>query len=114
MTASYNPQWGMALMFWWGGWLLANYGDVFSYRDYLVSMFGLFFSLYGLALAAEGMVDKEKAKRAAARIFELIDRKSLIDPLSETGRTDLYDSFEGEGGEGLLHTTPVYDRVASM
>ena len=44
----------MALMFWWGGWLLANYNDVFSYNDYLVSLFALLFSLYGLAMAAEG------------------------------------------------------------
>ena len=79
----------MALMFWWGGWLLANYNDTFSYRDYLVSMFGMLFSLYGLALAADGMVDKDKAKRAAARIFALIDRESLIDPLSDEGKKDL-------------------------
>ena len=78
-------------MFWWGGYLLANYGDIFVYRDYLISMFGLFFSLYGLALATEGMVDKDKAKKAAERIFDLIDRESLIDPLSESGRTDLYE-----------------------
>ena len=79
----------MALMFWWGGWLLSKYTDVFTYRDYLVSMFGLMFSLYGLALAAEGMSDKEKATKAAQRIFDLIDRQSLIDPLGEEGQKDL-------------------------
>jgi ATP-binding cassette subfamily B (MDR/TAP) protein 1 len=78
-------MWGMGLMFWWGGWLLYNYPDTYSYRNYLISMFSMMFCLYGLTLATEGTVDREKAKRAAARIFELTDRKSLIDPLSTEG-----------------------------
>jgi hypothetical protein len=48
-------------------------------------MFSMMFCLYGLTLATEGTVDREKAKRAAARIFELTDRKSLIDPLATEG-----------------------------
>ena len=89
--------WGLALMFWWGGWLLANYKNVFTYTDYLISMFSLFLSLYGLALAAEGMVDMEKARRAAARIFELIDRESSINPLSDEGLKDFDTSKKGLG-----------------
>jgi len=73
-------------MFWWGAWLLSNYPDKFTYREYLISMFALFFSLYGLTLAAQGAVNREKAKQAAARIFELTDRESLIDPLSDSGK----------------------------
>lgn len=76
-------------MFWWGGWLLFNFDDVFEYRDYLVSMFSLLFSLYGLTVAAQGAVDRDKAKRAAARIFELTDRQSLIDPLSTHGEYEV-------------------------
>ena len=45
-------------------------------------MWALLFSLYGLAIAAQGAVNREKAKLAAHRIFELVDRKSKIDPLS--------------------------------
>ena len=82
-------MWGLALMFWWGGWLLWKYPDTWSYLDFLISMFALFFSLYGLTLATQGAVNREKAKRAAARIFELTDRQSLIDPLSEEGRKDV-------------------------
>jgi ABC-type multidrug transport system fused ATPase/permease subunit len=79
-------MWGLAILFWWGGWLLFRYKDVFSYRDFLISMMALLFSLYGLALAAQGAANREKAKQAAARIFALIDRKSLIDPQGETGK----------------------------
>ncbi|CAB9500444.1 Leptomycin B resistance protein pmd1 [Seminavis robusta] len=105
-------MWGMALMFWWGGWLLRNHGDSFTYRDYLISMFGLFFSLYGLALAFEGMVDKDKAKLAALRVFELIDRASLIDPLSEEGMKDLcYDSVTGMSSEDFKYDDLTSDGV---
>merc|ERR1711976_180863 len=39
----FSQLWGMALMFWWGGWLLANHSDKFSFRDFMVSMFALCF-----------------------------------------------------------------------
>jgi hypothetical protein len=82
-------MWGIALMFWWGGWLLAGYPVVYTYRAFLISMFSLLFSLYGITIATEGAVDRTKAKRAAARIFELTDRQSLIDPLSPEGLKDI-------------------------
>jgi hypothetical protein len=41
--------------------------------------------MYGLTLAFQGAVDREKAKAAAERIFTLTDRKSHIDPLSDEG-----------------------------
>jgi ATP-binding cassette subfamily B (MDR/TAP) protein 1 len=72
-------------MFFWGGWLLVRYPGTFSYRDYLISMFALFFSMYGLTVAAQGAINREKAKVAASRIFALTDRRSEIDPLSEDG-----------------------------
>jgi len=82
-------MWCFALMFWWGGWLLFKYSDIFSYRDYLISLWGLFFSMYGLTIAFQGAIDREKAKMAAHRIFTLIDRQSEIDPLSEEGKKDI-------------------------
>lgn len=78
-------MWGTGFLFWWGSWLVNRYPDTFQSRGFLISMFGLLFSLYGLAIAAEGAVDQKKAKLAAARIFEIIDRKSLIDPISDEG-----------------------------
>ena len=77
----FAQMWSMALLFWSGGRLLET-GE-FSYRAFLISMFALMFSLYGLSLAAQGAVNREKAKLAAARIFELVDRQSLIDPIPE-------------------------------
>jgi ATP-binding cassette subfamily B (MDR/TAP) protein 1 len=81
--------WGFALMFWWGSWLLTNYPETYSYRSYLISMFSLFFSMYGMTTAAQGAVNREKAKAAGKRIFELTDRKSQIDPLSDDGMKDV-------------------------
>ena len=43
-------------------------------------------SLSGTAAAAQGATDRGKANAAAQRIFELVDRKSSIDPLSEGGK----------------------------
>ena len=81
--------WGIALMFWWGGWLLSNYSTTFSYRDFLISMFSLLYSLSGMAIATQGATDRGKAKLAADRIFELTDRETAIDPLSEEGKKDV-------------------------
>ena len=36
-------MWGMALMFWWGAWVLVKYPNNFTYRDFLISMFALLF-----------------------------------------------------------------------
>lgn len=79
-------QWGMALMFYWGGWLLYKFPESFTYRAFLISMFSLLFSLSGTASAAQGITDRTKANEAALRIFSLIDRKSKIDPLSGEGK----------------------------
>ena len=82
-------MWGLALLFWWGSWLLHNNPNEFSYREFLISMFSLLFSINGLVIAAQGAVDRKEAQRAAQRIFELMDRQSLIDPLSPEGKKDL-------------------------
>jgi hypothetical protein len=39
-----------------------------------------------MGFAAQNATDRKKAKEAARRIFELIDRQSAIDPLSDEGR----------------------------
>eukprot|EP00980_Cylindrotheca_fusiformis_P003513 scaffold781_cov132-Cylindrotheca_fusiformis.AAC.32 len=77
-------MWGYALMFYFGSWLLLNRG--YGMRDYLVSLFSLMLSLTGLAAAMSGLTDIEDAKAAAGRVFDLIDRQSEIDPLSDKGK----------------------------
>jgi len=77
--------WGIALMYWFGAWVLHNNPDTYTFTDFVVSMFALFFSLYGLTVALEGATDRKRATLAADRIFDLIDRKSAIDPLSDSG-----------------------------
>ena len=79
-------QWSNALQFFFGGWLLFNYPDVYTFEDFLVSMFALLFSLFALGAATMGASDKDEAKKAAGRIFYLLGRKSAIDPLSTDGR----------------------------
>lgn len=80
---------GIALMFFVGGWLLVTYPSKFSFQDFLISMFSLLYSVSGVGIAAQGATDREAAKQAAHRIFELIDRQSAIDPLSEDGKKDV-------------------------
>merc|ERR1711915_223412 len=81
---SFFQMWGYALMFYFGSWLLLNRD--YEIRDYFVSLFGLMLSLTGLATALSGLTDAEKAKAAAQRIFELTERVSEIDPLSDEGK----------------------------
>jgi len=82
---SFFQMWGYALMFYSGSWLQLNRG--YTMRSYLISLFALMLSLTGLASAMAGLTDAKKAEEAAGRIFELIDRKSEIDPLSDEGKT---------------------------
>ena len=82
-------QWSFALLFWWGGWLIDRYPNTYTSRGYLISMFSLLFSLSGMAAAQQGATDRPKALDAAGRIFELIERKSAIDPLSTEGKKDV-------------------------
>jgi len=85
----FTQMWGFGLMFFFGGWLLNEYPGKFTYRDYLIALFAFMFSLYGLAAAFEGTVDREKAKAAAVRLFEVIERKSMIDPLADEGKKEV-------------------------
>ena len=77
--------WGMGFMFWWGAWLLDKYPNVYNAKGYYISMFSLLFSLSGLSVAMMGLTDQTKAKKAAKRIFRLIDSSSPINAMSESG-----------------------------
>jgi len=76
-------MWGYGLMFYSGSWLLLNRG--YEMRDYLISLFALMLSLTGLSAAFMGLTDMNKANVAANRIFDLLERVSAIDLLSEAG-----------------------------
>merc|ERR1711862_25032 len=82
-------QWSWALPYWWGGWLIAKFPDLYTNQGFLISMFSLLFSLSGMAAAAQGATDRPKALAAAQRTFDLIERKSQIDPLSSDGKKDV-------------------------
>jgi hypothetical protein len=84
-------MWSMGLLFWWGSWLINRYPESFSTESFYISLFGLQFSMYGLSIAFEGAIARDKAKAAAARIFELMDRQSAIDPLSKKGLKPIDD-----------------------
>ena len=45
-------QYVNALQFWWGGYLLYHYPESFDFQGFLISMFSLLFSLFGLGAAA--------------------------------------------------------------
>lgn len=79
-------QWVNALQLWWGGWLLFNYPDTFSFNDFLISMFALLFSLFGLGAAFQGVSDRKETEKSAGRVFYLLDRESEIDPLNDEGK----------------------------
>lgn len=79
-------------MFYFGSWLMTNRD--YSMRDYFISLFGLMLSLTGLAAAMSGLTDADKAKAAAVRIFELTERISEIDPLSDDGYMPGIDNKE--------------------
>lgn len=78
--------WSLGFMFYWGGYLISNYPNTYSFRGYLISMFSLLYSLSGLSVALMGTTDKKKAKIASERTFSLLDRVSKINSLSDEGK----------------------------
>lgn len=74
-----------ALEFWWGGWLLIHYPERYHFQNFLVAAFSLLFALFAFGTSSIGAVEKKDMQAAAQRIFQLINRKSLIDSLSDEG-----------------------------
>jgi ABC-type multidrug transport system fused ATPase/permease subunit len=79
-------MWSFGLLFWFGGWLIFNHPTLYTFKDLLISMFGLIFGMTGIGIAMQDMTDSKAAAEAADRVFEIIDRKSELDPLSEEGK----------------------------
>jgi len=83
--SQFIQQWITAALFYWGGWLLMQYPDRYDFKDFLISNFAIIFSLFGLGAAFQDMSDRKQMEASASRIFYLLDRVSLIDPLSKEG-----------------------------
>jgi ATP-binding cassette, subfamily B (MDR/TAP), member 1 len=79
-------QYVNALQFWFGGWLLYNLQDEYTFRDFLIANFALLLSLFGLGTAFQDISDRKEVEKSASRVFYLLDRKSSIDPLSTSGK----------------------------
>jgi len=74
-----------ALSFWYGGKLI-NEGE-YTFVQVLKVFMAISMSTMGIGQSAAFAPDATKAKAAAAIIFEIIDRKSAIDPSETTGQT---------------------------
>ena len=62
-----------------------QYPDRYDFQNFLISNFAIIFSLFGLGAAFQDMSDRKQMEASASRIFYLLDRVSLIDPLSKEG-----------------------------
>eukprot|EP00921_Rhytidocystis_pertsovi_P018952 GHVQ01030034.1.p1 GENE.GHVQ01030034.1~~GHVQ01030034.1.p1 ORF type:complete len:1199 (-),score=141.27 GHVQ01030034.1:426-4022(-) len=84
-----------ALGFWYGGALIADsiegtqVGDPTDPDDVLVVFFGILIGAFGLGQMAPSVTEFVKALQAASDFYEVIDRKSLVDPRDTTGHLAL-------------------------
>jgi len=79
-------QWINALQFYFGGWLLFRFPDLYTFENFLIAQFSILFGLFGLGAAFQDMSDRKEVEKSAGRIFYLLDRQSEIDPLSDEGK----------------------------
>jgi ATP-binding cassette, subfamily B (MDR/TAP), member 1 len=78
-------MWVNGLQLWFGGYLMYNHPDLFTFQDFVISFFAVPFSLMGLKAAADSMSlsDKKASEESVGRLIQLLDRKSAIDPLAD-------------------------------
>ncbi|GMF37206.1 unnamed protein product [Phytophthora fragariaefolia] len=60
---------------------------IITFEQMFMVLMVIMLSTFAMGMAAQGATDGAKAKRSAQRVFKVIDRKSLIDATSGTGRT---------------------------
>merc|ERR1712176_1441440 len=89
-SAIFVQQWINALQFWFGGWLLFKYPDVYTFKDSTASLMIILFSLFALGAAFQDIADRDQVEKSLSRVFYLLDKQSKIDPLSEEGKTMNY------------------------
>jgi len=86
-------QWINGLQFWFGGWLLFKYPDVYTFKDFTASLMIILFSLFALGAAFQDVADRQQVEKSLSRIFYLLDKRSEIDPLGEEGKTINYEKI---------------------
>eukprot|EP00535_Pseudo-nitzschia_heimii_P007475 CAMPEP_0197184268 /NCGR_PEP_ID=MMETSP1423-20130617/9534_1 /TAXON_ID=476441 /ORGANISM="Pseudo-nitzschia heimii, Strain UNC1101" /LENGTH=1555 /DNA_ID=CAMNT_0042635045 /DNA_START=48 /DNA_END=4715 /DNA_ORIENTATION=- len=89
----FAQQWINALQFWFGGWLLFNNPDKYTFSDFLISNFAILFGLFSLGVAFQDVSDRKEVEKSISRVFYLLDKQSEIDPLSEAGKEIDYDKI---------------------
>ncbi|GBG74818.1 hypothetical protein CBR_g19330 [Chara braunii] len=82
-----------ALSFWYGGKLVQK--KLASLQDVFNVFFAIFMSARSVSHAQSAAPDVGKVKAAASSIFQILDRKSKIDPEETTGEI-VQGSFRGE------------------
>ncbi|KAG7393096.1 Antigen peptide transporter 2 [Phytophthora pseudosyringae] len=75
--------WVLAFVFYIGG-ILVSHGTI-SFGDLFVVLLVFMMGSFSVSMASQGSVDGEKAKRAAANVFKIIDRVPEIDATSTAG-----------------------------
>ncbi|GMF09901.1 unnamed protein product [Phytophthora lilii] len=75
--------WVLAFVFYIGGILVAH--GTISFEDLFVVLMVFMMGSFSISMASQGSVDGEKAKRAAANVFKIIDRVPEIDATSTAG-----------------------------
>ncbi|TMW60940.1 hypothetical protein Poli38472_000982 [Pythium oligandrum] len=83
-----------ALLFYVGGkWIQSG---TTTLENMLTVVLAVFFSMFAVGLAAQNMADQTKAKKAAARVFNVIDRTPKIDSTSTAGQqlTSIHGNIE--------------------
>ncbi|RLN71558.1 hypothetical protein BBJ28_00020807, partial [Nothophytophthora sp. Chile5] len=74
----------LAFLFYLSGrWV--SHGTI-TFEDMFMVLMVIMLSTFAVGMAAQGATDSAKAKRAAQRVFKVIDRTPEIDPTSSTGR----------------------------
>ncbi|RLN94349.1 hypothetical protein BBJ28_00017818, partial [Nothophytophthora sp. Chile5] len=74
----------MAFLFYLGGRWVSR--GIITFEDMFMVLMVIMLSTFAVGAAAEGATDSAKAKRAAQRVFKVIDRTPEIDSTSSTGR----------------------------
>ncbi|KAF1781403.1 P-loop containing nucleoside triphosphate hydrolase [Phytophthora cactorum] len=75
--------WVLAFVFYIGG-IFVSHGTI-SFEDLFVVLIVFMMGSFSVSMASQGSVDGDKAKRAAANVFKIIDRVPEIDATSTAG-----------------------------
>lgn len=59
---------------------------IITFEEFFMVLMVIMLSTFAIGMAAQGATDGAKAKRSAQRVFQVIDRKPLIDATSGAGR----------------------------